>query len=237
MDAIEEFVDKRQKSWCIQCGAWISDVVTNKDHVPSKGLLRRPFPENLPVVETCMDCNSGFSADEEYLFLFLNCALAGSTSSERQIDAKAARALQRHDKLRSKLERAKREYQTIAGDIRCIWKPETDRIERIVLKNARGHAFYEYGAPMLNAPAHVSIKPFLAMTPEEREELETVFTSGLLPEVGSRMMTRFFTGQDLCDGWVIVQDGVYRYSVEQQGRMLVKSVLFEYLATEVYWAD
>lgn len=79
MDYIDEFVDERQKSWCIQCGALIGDVDTNKDHVPSKVLLRRPFPENLPVVQICTGCNNGFSADEEYLPLFLNRVLAGST--------------------------------------------------------------------------------------------------------------------------------------------------------------
>ena len=54
----------------------------------------------------------------------------------------------------------------------------------------------------------------------------------LWPEVGSRMMSRVLTGQDLRDGWVIVQEGIYRYRVDQFGGMLVRSVLFEYLATE-----
>ena len=34
MDRIEEFVDERQKSWCIHCGSGIEDVATNRDHVP-----------------------------------------------------------------------------------------------------------------------------------------------------------------------------------------------------------
>lgn len=237
MDAIEEFVDERLKSWCIQCGAWVGDVETNKDHVPSKGLLRKPYPDNLPVVETCTTCNSGFSSDEEYLFLFLNCVLAGSTDPDRQTDTKVGRALRRHEKLRARIERAKTEYQTIGGDARCVWKPEADRIERVVVKNARGHAFYEYGEPMLSAPERVWATPLVAMMPTEREEFETVHTSGLVSEVGSRMMTRVFTGQDLSDGWVIVQDDVYRYSVEQRDMMLVRTVLFEYLATEVYWSE
>ena len=59
--------------------------------------------------------------------------------------------------------------------------------------------------------------------------------AGVLPEVGSRMMTRVMTGQDLADGWVVAQDGVYRYAVAQAGTLLVRTVLFEYLATEVYW--
>ena len=79
MDQINEFVDERQNSWCIQCGAWIEEVDTNRDHVPSKVFLRKPYPENLPVVVTCVACNNGFSPDEEYLHLLLHCVLTGST--------------------------------------------------------------------------------------------------------------------------------------------------------------
>jgi len=57
------------------------------------------------------------------------------------------------------------------------------------------------------------------------------------PEVGSRMLTRVVTGQDLAGSWVTVQDGIYRYAVAQHGVVLVKSVLFEYLAAEVFWGD
>ena len=49
------------------------------------------------------------------------------------------------------------------------------------------------------------------------------------------MMTRVLTGHDLVDGWVVVQDGSSRYSVVQEGRILVRSVIAEYLATEVFW--
>ena len=68
VDKIEEFVDERQKSWCIHCGAWIGGVETNKDHVPSRALLLKPHPANLPVVQICSACNKSFSANEEYLF-------------------------------------------------------------------------------------------------------------------------------------------------------------------------
>lgn len=237
MKSICEFVDERQKSWCIQCGGWICNVETNRDHVPSKGFLRKPYPENLPVVETCVDCNNGFSADEEYLFVFLSCVLAGSTDPEHQKDANAARALSRHKKLRARIEKSKNNYQTIGGDTRYIWEPEKDRVERVVLKNARGHAYYEYGEPMLTEPEHVCAWPLEALTPAEREEFESIHYTGTWPEVGSRMMTRLITGKDLCNGWVIVQDGTYRYSVEQHGLMMVRSVMSEYLATEVYWSS
>lgn len=240
MDYIDEFVDDRQKSWCIQCGAWIGEVDTNKDHVPSKVLLQKPLPDNLPVVATCTACNSGFSADEEYLSLFLHCVMVGSTDPERHTVEKVARALRRHEKLHARIELSKTEYRTIGGQTRCVWKPEKQRVERVVVKNARGHAFYEYGEPMLTEPEQVWTFPLESMTAAEREEFEGTGTAGELapwPEVGSRMMTRVLTGQDMRDGWVVVQDGIYRFRAEQCGVMRIRSVLFEYLATEVYWSD
>ena len=240
MDYIDDFVDDRQKASCIHCGAWLGAVDANEDHVPSRALLRRPHPENPPVVEICVACNTGFSKDEEYLSLFLHCVLTGSTDPEHHADQKRARALRRHKKLRARIERSKTEYRTIGGRTRRIWKPEEERVERVVVKNARGHVLNECGEPLLTEPDHVWTLPLASMTPAERGEFERAGTAGEVvpwPEVGSRMMTRVLTGQDMRNGWVIVQDGVYRFRVEPCRVMLVRSVLFEYLATEVYWSD
>ncbi len=90
---------------------------------------------------------------------------------------------------------------------------------------------------MLTEPEHVWSAPLEDLTSEQRAAFENIGSGGLLPEVGSRMLTRVMTGQDLSGDWVIVQDGIYRYAVAQFGVMLVRSVLFEYLATEVYWSE
>lgn len=79
--------------------------------------------------------------------------------------------------------------------------------------------------------------PLQVMTAAERFCFERLEWNGLLPEVGSRMLTGVFTGQDLVDGWVRVQEGSYRYMIAQHGLMLVRTVIAEYLATEVYWSD
>jgi hypothetical protein len=47
MENIEEFVDERNKAWCIYCGAWLTDVTTNEDHVPSKSLLYCSFNDSI----------------------------------------------------------------------------------------------------------------------------------------------------------------------------------------------
>ncbi len=237
MDQIEEFVDERQKAWCIHCGGWIVELESNLDHVPSKILLQKPYPPNLPTVRVCKICNEAFSLDEEYLFSFLSSVLTGSTNPDRQSNPKAERALGRNAELRARIDGSKTQYETIGSETRIIWVPEQERINRVVIKNARGHAFFEFGEPMLSEPEHVWAAPLETLSSEQRSEFENIDMGSGWPEIGSRMMTRVITGQDLSGVWVIVQDGVYRYAVAQQGGMLVRSVLSEYLATEVYWSD
>lgn len=239
MQAIEEFVDERQKSWCIHCGAWLTRVTTNEDHIPSKSLLNRPRPHHLPVVTVCSQCNSGFSKDEQYFVAFIQSVLVGSTDPMRHTNASAVRALTASRKLRERIERSKTEYRTLGGETRVVWKPETERVNRVIVKNARGHAYFEFGEPMLDAPAYARAVPLEAMTVAERTEFESTNDTDHLamwPEVGSRMMTRVITEQDMAGAWVVVQDSVYRYSVAQRGGLVVRSVLYEYLATEVQWS-
>lgn len=239
MDDIEEFSDDRQKAWCVHCGAWMANSETNWDHVPSKSLLDRPLPAHVPQVEICRNCNSGFSLDEEYFVAFLSCVLAGSTTPEAQANSKVRRALERNPALLARIETSKQLALTPDGKETLIWQPETDRIQTVILKNARGHAFFEFGEPMLDEPDHVWAVPLVSMTREQRLDFENVGASGAMAgwaEVGSRMMSRQITGQDMEGGWVVAQPGVYRYAVFQEGTITVRSVLREYLATEVFWS-
>ncbi len=150
MDNIIEFVDERQRCWCIHCGEWIAQVERNRDHAPSKSLLQKPYPENLPVVQVCKNCNSSFSRDEEYLAAFLGAVLTGTTDPTAQSSPSARRILATNEKLRTRIDRSKISYTTIGGETRIVWKPEIARVNNVVVKNARGHAFFEYGEPMLD---------------------------------------------------------------------------------------
>jgi hypothetical protein len=238
MRQIDEYVDERQKSWCIHCARSLAGLNTNEDHVPSKSLLLKPRPHHLPIVTICKECNSGFSLDEQYTATFLSCVLAGSTDPRKQPNPSAARALNESVALRTRIEESRSEYVTLGGETRVLWKPEAHRVERVVLKNARGHAYFEYGEPMLGAPTHIWVSPLESMTITERrnfEELNEEESLSAWPEVGSRMMTRLVTGEDMAGLWVVVQEGMYRYSVQQAHGLRVLSVLSEYLAAEVFW--
>lgn len=208
--------------------------------MPTKSLLRKPRPHHLPVVTICRECNNGFSRDEQYAVTFLSCVLAGNTEPDRQPNASASRALAESPALRASIEKSRTNYQAHGGETRFVWKPDMARFERVILKNARGHAYFEYGEPMLEPPARVWASPFESLTARERDEFEGLKSQGGLaawPEVGSRMMTRVITDQDMDGDWVVVQDGIYRYAVHQEGLLRVRSVLYEYLATEVLWLD
>lgn len=236
MDEIEEFVDERHKSWCIHCGNWMAGLDINRDHTPSRCMLLEPYPPNLPIVEVCTTCNGSFSLDEEYFVALLSCALVGTTEPDRQPIPRVKRSLSRSPKLRTRIESSKQVIRTPSGEEQIIWQPEIDRVKRIVLKNARGHAFFEYGEPMLAEPDHVWANALSSLSQEQRIDFYDLDVGGMLPEVGSRMLTRVWTGQDLADGWVVVQEGVYKYAVLQNGGIVVRSILFDYLATEVYWS-
>ena len=238
MHQIEEFVDERQKSWCIHCARSLAGLGTNDDHVPSKSLLSKPRPHHLPIVTICKECNTSFSRDEQYVVTFLSCVVSGSSAPELQSNASAARALTVSPRLRALIERSRTEYTTMGGETRILWKPDAERMNRVVVKNARGHAYFEWGEPMLNAPIEVWAIPLESMSFEQRSDFEGAGEGpglAVWPEVGSRMMSRLVAGADLLDGWVIVQPGIYRYSVDTSGGLRVRTVLWEYLATEVLW--
>ena len=232
---IKDFSDERQKSWCIYCGAGIGTNKTNKDHIPTKSLLAEPLPKNLPVVRVCSDCNAGFSKDEEYLTAFLSCVISGSTEPKAQRIPSAFGILKHSPKLRSQLEQSKTVSRDRFAEEDITWRADKARIERVVCKNARGHAFFEMGEPMLGPPSNIGFAPLHLLSPSQRDSFFSGYSIDVWPEVGSRLMTRLATGQDMVDGWVVVQEGVYRYVVEQLPAMRVKMILWEYLAVEVVW--
>ena len=237
MKQIREYVDERLKGACIHCGGWLSKTEKSRDHVPSKALLRKPYPDNLPMVDVCRACNSGFAKDEEYAAAFLGAVLMGSTEPRRQRGPVGRGILRRNERLRSSIERAKREFRTIGGETRTVWTPNAWRFEQVIVKNARGHVYFEFGQPVFEKPMNVVVEPLVGLTAEERAIFEMADAGPGWPEVGSRMLTRLVEGQDLFNGWVVVQEGVYRYAVTQRESFVVKMVMAEYLAAEVIWSE
>lgn len=237
MQSIPDYSDERNHAWCVHCGKGLAVGDTSRDHVPSKALLVEPYPDNLPVIPVCTSCNNAFSADEEYVIALLGAVLAGTTEPLKQVLPRAARVFERNERLRARIAGSQSPPLDMFAQEGPRWFVEWPRVRRVILKNARGHALYELGLPMLDTPRHVHAAPLQLLDDAAREDFETLGDSGYWPEVGSRMLQRAVSGHDLMDGWIVVQPGVYRYAVDQIGEMRVRSVWFEYLGTEVLWED
>lgn len=238
MNQLENFTDERNCGICIHCGEALLDGEHNRDHVPSKVLLTPPYPENLPVVEICRQCNSGFSPDEEYLAAFLGAVICGSSEPDPRRFPVASKILEHNSKLRGRIDQAKVMQWDLWRNPIALWKPEMDRVEKVILKNARGHVLYELDVPELSSPTSLVVRPLPELSHEERAHFESTPNGLLWPEGGSRLMQRMATGGLLEGGWIEVQQGVYRYSIFQTYTgTSVRMVLQEYLAAEVLWDD
>lgn len=231
MEQLSNFGDARNQCFCVHCGG----PDESKDHVPSKVLLDEPFPENMHVCACCLRCNNSLSADEEYLACLLECVLAGKAEPSIIQRAKIGKLLATKPPLLARLQNA---MSTVTSP--PVWNVENDRVRRVVLKLARGHAAYELNEPQLEDPDDLDFRPLPTMTESERGEFEA-FSSNLLhpwPEVGSRRLQRMLVvgSEGFEAGWIDVQEGNYRYSVSQDGGPTVKIVLREYLACQVRWS-
>lgn len=157
------------------------EQIRTLEHVPSKVLLDKPHPENLPVVQACEKCNQGYSLDEEYLACLLECVLCGTTDTELIKNSKIGKILKRKPKLHERLEKSKR---VIEGQIH--FEGEVKRIERVIRKLAQGHAKFENSETQFEEPYKVWFQPISIMNVKERDDFFENEELILIPEVGSR---------------------------------------------------
>jgi len=227
MDPKHLFFDERFRGMCVHCGA----NADTRDHVPSLALLDKPYPADLPVVPSCGSCNESFSLDEQYAACLLDCVVNGSVAAcERPA---VQRQLEEKPRLADRLASAR----SVGDDGQVSWRPETDRITKVVLKLARGHAAFEGAEPLLDEPERILAVPLELMAEDEREQFESLADVELWPEVGSRAFIARAKSWSETPGWSVVQDGRYRYYVTRSGSggFTVRFVLSEYLAGAVTW--
>lgn len=103
MNQLRDFADSRLIDGCIYCGG----AVETRDHVPSRVLLDRPLPENLPVLPSCRKCNNGFSKDEEYLACLLEAVVSGSIDPDQVSRKVVADILKRSPRLQNQIDAEK----------------------------------------------------------------------------------------------------------------------------------
>ena len=230
---IKNYGDVRQGAMCIHCGS----TKGSRDHVPSKVFLEKPFPDNLTTIDICAACNQSFAADEEYTACFIECALTGSTDSSVIQRSRISRALENNPDLRAGIEASRSVSFEQDGSPVKIWKPDLKRVENAIVKNARGHALHELNEAPYGNPSSVKFWPIHKFSLEERMAFLNGPETCIWPEVGSRSMQRLLTGEGLEAGWLIVQEGMYRFAVAVGGWIQVRIIIRDYLACEVLWED
>lgn len=237
MDQLPNFGDERQTSRCAYCAG----TTETRDHVPSRVLLDEPYPENLPVVGACRECNQSFSKDEAYLACLLDAVLAGSASPDEMGRAKITRILREQRSMACRLAAARTEANGVTW-----FSVDELAVRRVVVKLARGHALFELNEPHYDEPSWVGFSPLISLDESARDRFESITArrtrpSGpsepaTWPEVGSRAMQRLVASWPTgASGWLVVQPERYRYLAAVVGGVVVRMVLSEYLACEVGW--
>lgn len=214
---------------CSYCG----ERPDTRDHVPSKILLDEPFPENLPVVPCCNNCNQSFSLDEEYIACLIECVLCGTTDIDKLKREKVKKILQNKAPLRERIFQSMTETNG-----QTSFNVEIERLKNVILKLAKGHAKYENSEPVFDEPTHFAFKPLPTMTQNEIDIFLADSELTKSPEVGSRAMQNFFidTHNNVHSHWTEVQPNNYSYCVTTNlGRLSVKIIVWDYLAAEIIW--
>lgn len=265
MRYIEDFVEARQKAWCIHCGAAISNVSTSRDHVPTKSLLSEAlrelgssydkdvftqkgweyeriekYPDGyLPQVLICQECNADFSEDENYLLCVLHAVMAGSLYPDKSRFPEASKVLRsnRHvvRALKAEPNGQLRLFENLQPFVVSV---DDDRVKNVILKNARGLAYHEIGEPLMSSPKQISFFPLHRLTTQQRNDFEAIGTGvDVWPEVGSRIMLAVAENHSFAGGWIEVEEARYRYAINWTRGVTVRTVIWEYLATETHWAE
>ena len=229
MDPKKFFIDDRLRGICAYCGG----VPDSRDHVPSKILLDEPYPDNLPVAESCSSCNQGFSAAEEYLACLIECVVHGTTTPNESFRPKIAATLKARPAIADKIENGKR----IDSSGGLIWQPEEERVREVVLKLARGHIANELSVQRVDDPEFIDIFPLAGMTKDQLELFFSLPSSHLYPEIGSRAFVSVCSDKaNAFESWFTVQNNRYQYAIGQSEGDWVKIIINGYLGCHVAWS-
>ena len=205
----KEYISSVESKLCCYCGL---EIGTTRDHVPSKILLDKPYPENLMTVPCCKDCNNSFSADEEYVAALIEKSWNGCLDDDF-IEREAVRRSLRHsESIRARLSNL---FQKSNNGMLYL-NFEEGRLENVIRKTALGLGRYECGKVF-------SVRKILSLLRDNLEERElALFEFGMVrheryPEVGSRLLAQVVeSGNVLNAEWKIVQPNRFRYMIRQR---------------------
>lgn len=242
MEQLKDYSDERLFAGCIYCGK----QTESKEHAPSRVFLDKPYPENLPTVGACEDCNTSFSLDESYVACLIEASLAGTADTTAMRRPKIATHLQHSPQLQKRLQ----DTIDLATPDQTLDLGERERIERVLTKLAMCHAAFELSQVRREPPSSIWYCNINDISQDAREEFDAVHVLGPIGEIGSRGSLRTMVVQVSAIGpdgtpsdfglavndWLEVQEGRYRYlATDDESGVSVRIVIGDYLACEVNW--
>ncbi|EMV7407517.1 hypothetical protein AADQ46_001001 [Enterobacter soli] len=243
MKQVKSYADSRLLNSCIYCGG----PANTREHVPSKIFLDKPYPENLPIVEACLKCNNGFSADEEYVATFFEVVCSGTTDINKIKRERIVRILERTPLLKSRIQNA-----IVTNSTTTTFNMEIDRVRRIIIKLAQGHVAFELSEHCRNIFPSVWWGDISTMTRDKKDDFLSDTIIGSVSEIGSRHSRKIMivesSIENLNDGsikqisialnsWIEVQKNRYEYITDViDDYIRVKMLIGGYFACEVVWS-
>lgn len=221
-------VDSRIVGICIYCGG----IAKTRDHVPSKAFLDKPYPDNIPVVPCCSECNNKFSKDEEYVVCAIECLKCNSTDVNKIEREKVRSTLLQAPTLQTRIESYSKDLFSDIHNPRTL-KIEKERFDNVIRKLVLGHLFFE-NSIISFASIKWQYKLLPRMNSRELEDFLTPYQLTLSPEVASRALHRMIliNGEPYLD-WEIVQPNLYQYCTSADGSR-IKIIISNYMAIEAY---
>jgi len=230
MRYFNNFADERQLGVCVYCGNVNPET---RDHVPSKVLLEQPYPEHLPVIPVCKECNSNLSIDEEYVACFIE-SWRSEYYGKDFLRYKVRKIYERKPTLRTRIEKSLRK-----GKNKTLMSGEMERFKNVFIKLAKGHLLFEFNEFKSEDPYSIDFFLLSEISKVEYDLFNSVPQVTNFPEVGSRAMQRVvdMSDSDMRFMWQIVQENRYRYLVAQLDFVIIKIVIDEFFGCQVILGD
>ena len=234
MDPRLLFIDERLRNVCANCHEY--DPST-QDHNPSKVFLDKPYPDDLPTVPMCRECNESFSSDEQYVACLIECAVTGFESIHAIQRPNIRRIMESDRVLMARLQAAR----SLTSKEAPIFEVDMKRMIGVVTKLARGHINFELSNVMDRPADIVTVTTITQLSDQQRALFVANPEPTVLPEIGSRQFLSllFVEGAGIYSegwsDWKIIQPNRYQYVVEQEFGDSVRILLSNYLCCEVIW--
>ena len=217
--------------FCIYCGG---NAIT-KEHCPTRGLMLKPRPFDLPTLPACEKCNNSFSSDEMYTVSLVKALNTFLNNGEET-------GLEMNISTRQEVNDAKKEAEFIA---KSGYYRDDKRLRNTLIKLAVGHAIFELTigyAGQLYKEADINVEYYFRhfISPDKWEkfnQLEVIETNNI-PEIGSRLFRNIYVvsvkrkkesgrkikTECIALDWTNVQEGKYKYIALLKGNEIVVKI-------------